>query len=137
MQGFKPADIKEQPIEMPKIEGYKMVFLVRMDLKMSRGKIASQVGHAVISCYKDAMIKRKEIVNKWEEEGTAKIVLQTNSEKELVAIVEKAKENGIPGSIVIDLGRTEVSPNSITAGAIGPGRISEIDKYTKHLKLLT
>lgn len=31
---------------------FKMVFLVRMDLKMGLGKMAAQVGHATLRAYK-------------------------------------------------------------------------------------
>ncbi len=110
---------------------------MRVDVKMGRGKIAAQVAHGVIDCYKEAMKMRKEVVELWEQEGMAKIVVQINSEQELIKVVDNAKSNGVPGSIIADAGRTEVSPGTITVGAIGPGLKSEISKYTGHLKLLT
>lgn len=33
-------------------EEYKMIYLVRMDLKMGLGKIAAQVAHATLKAYK-------------------------------------------------------------------------------------
>ena len=38
---------------VPSDESYKMVILVRSDLSMGIGKIAVQVGHAVLNAYKD------------------------------------------------------------------------------------
>ena len=102
---------------------------------MSRGKIAAQVGHGALNCYKEALIKRNDIVLKWEE-FCAKIVLQINSEAELIKVIEKAKKDGLPTSLIADAGRTEIPSGTITVGAIGPGKLSEIDKYTGHLKLL-
>eukprot|EP01117_Protostelium_nocturnum_P006431 TRINITY_DN231_c0_g1_i1.p1 TRINITY_DN231_c0_g1~~TRINITY_DN231_c0_g1_i1.p1 ORF type:complete len:124 (+),score=60.40 TRINITY_DN231_c0_g1_i1:50-421(+) len=36
-------------------EEYKMLFVVRTDLKMGNGKIAAQVGHATLGAYKRAL----------------------------------------------------------------------------------
>lgn len=38
-------------------EDYKMIFLVRMDLKMGLGKVAAQVAHATLKAYKQ-MVQR-------------------------------------------------------------------------------
>lgn len=47
----KMVDENEEDFEDVE-EEYKMVFLVRMDLKMGLGKIAAQVGHATLKAYK-------------------------------------------------------------------------------------
>ena len=60
-----------------------MTIVVRKDLNMSTGKIAAQVGHAVLNCYKEALLTKSSYVKNWESSGTAKIVLQINSLKEL------------------------------------------------------
>ena len=116
---------------------YKMVIVVRNDLKMSIGKTAAQVGHAVLGAYQRSMNKNALLVNNWQNfSGQAKIVLQVNSEKELNDIEENAKKNGLVTCLIRDAGRTEVSPNTPTCCAIGPDLVSNIDKITGNLKLL-
>ena len=67
----------------PKNE-YKMTIVVRKDLKMSIGKIASQVAHGVLEAYKTAIKTHPDYVENWENySGSAKIVLCVNSLKEI------------------------------------------------------
>ena len=116
---------------------YKMVIVVRNDLKMSIGKTAAQVGHAVLGAYQRSMNKNALLVNNWQNfSGQAKIVLQVNSEKELKDIEDNAKKNGLITCLIHDAGRTEVAPNTPTCCAIGPDLVSNIDKITGNLKLL-
>jgi PTH2 family peptidyl-tRNA hydrolase len=116
---------------------YKMVIVVRNDLKMSIGKTAAQVAHAALGAYKKSMNKNILLVNNWENlSGQAKIVLQVNSEKELNDIEDNAKKNGLVTCVIHDAGRTEVAPNTATCCAIGPDLVSNIDKITGSLKLL-
>jgi len=59
---------------------YKQVIIIRQDLKLPKGKLASQVGHAVIDA---AFGSKKSVVNKWKKEGMKKIVLKVKNLKEL------------------------------------------------------
>lgn len=119
------------------LDQYKMVIIVREDLNMSKGKIAAQVGHAVLGAYKESLRRNPAIVNGWENySGQAKIVVTCKSEKELIELMKKADENKIVSYIVRDAGRTEVEPNTCTCCAIGPNTVSEIDKITGKLSLL-
>jgi len=109
--------------------------MVRVDIKLTRAKIADCVGHAALACYKEALKTRSAIVNEWEEKGCqAKIVLQVNSEAELLKIIEAAKIKGIPTSVIEE---TEKKVKTAIVGAIGPDTKKEIDLYTGLLKLLT
>ena len=118
-------------------EEYKMVIVVRTDLKMSIGKTAAQVAHAALGAYQKSMNKNSMLVNNWQNfSGQAKIVLQVNSEKELMDIEDKAKNSGIVTCVIHDAGRTEVAPNTATCCAIGPDLVQNIDKITGSLKLL-
>ena len=51
---------------------FKMVLVVRTDLGMGVGKIAAQVGHAVLGAYKNILesndIRHKEALFNWEIE---------------------------------------------------------------------
>ncbi|HIP66930.1 MAG TPA: peptidyl-tRNA hydrolase, partial [Candidatus Nanopusillus sp.] len=45
---------------------YKLVVLVRRDLKISCGKLAVQVAHAAVEC---VLSSKNEIVEQWRKEG--------------------------------------------------------------------
>ena len=115
----------------------KMVLAIRDDLKMGRGKLCSQSGHASVGAVIQMMDRgQRSVVDQWDEQGETKISLQVNSEEELVALSKAAKAAGIPYYLVTDAGRTEVDPGTKTVLAIGPGRADKIDKITGQLKLL-
>ena len=61
----------------------KMVILVRTDLGMSVGKVAAQVGHAVLGCYKTASMQKPTNVDQWEMNSWPKIVLGVESEQQM------------------------------------------------------
>jgi PTH2 family peptidyl-tRNA hydrolase len=112
---------------------HKQVVVVRKDLKMGKGKLATQVAHASLEAYKKA---RKEDIKKWEEEGMKKVVVCVKDLKELMVIAKKAKEANLPYAIIRDAGKTQLKAGTITALAIGPAKEEEIDKITGNLKLL-
>ena len=119
------------------LQQYKMVIVVRKDLKMSIGKTSSQVAHAVLGAYKLSLSKNNDKVINWENfSGQAKIVLGVENEKELFDIKDKADKNGLITCLIHDAGRTEVSPNTATCCAIGPDTVQKIDEVTGKLKLL-
>eukprot|EP00041_Stephanoeca_diplocostata_P029279 m.861166 g.861166 ORF g.861166 m.861166 type:complete len:163 (+) comp23530_c2_seq10:196-684(+) len=68
-------------------EPCKMVFLIRKDLKMEKGKIAAQCGHATLACYKAARKYQRKVVERWEQMGQAKIALKIDDDKELETIM--------------------------------------------------
>lgn len=113
---------------------YKQAIIVRTDLGMKRGKIAAQASHASVSAFLKAQIKDPIAVKNWLP-FQKKIVLKVNSEKEILMLFESLKDI-LPCALIKDAGRTQIPPGSITALGIGPGPESEIDKYTKNLKLL-
>ena len=112
---------------------YKMVIVVRKDIGMSSGKMAAQVAHAAVNCYKYGLKKVPEMVYNWENAGAAKIVLMVNNLKEFNTIENKAKQNNINYAIIQDAGKTELEPGTITTIAIGPAPVHEIDKITGEL----
>ena len=113
---------------------FKMVIVVRKDLKMSTGKIAAQVAHAVLNCYKEAMKVSPDYVYSWESDsGSTKIVLQISGLDELLKLRDNADKLNIPTSLISDAGRTEVEPGTMTVCAFGPVPIELMDKVTGHL----
>ena len=111
----------------------KQVLIVRQDLNLPKGKLAAQAAHASV----EAVLKTDSaIVNKWQREGMAKIVLKVKDEKELVYYFQKAKEAGLPAALITDAGRTVIAPGTKTCVGIGPEEEEEIDAITGNLKLL-
>ncbi len=119
-------------------EEFKQAILVRTDLKMGKGKIASQAAHASITAFMEARenMEWKKWRDEWLKQGMKKIVLRVAGERELIEKINLAKEFGLPTSLIRDAGYTQVPSGAITAGAIGPSPASRIDRITKDLKLL-
>jgi len=123
-----------------KTMSYKMVLIVRQDLGMGVGKIAAQVGHAVLGAYQNILesqdIKHKEALYNWEENGQAKIVLKIKNKEEILEVTRKAKQAGLNHYLVADAGRTQIEPGSLTVLAVGPASSADLDPVTGHLKLM-
>lgn len=123
----------------------KQVIIIRKDLKMKKGKIASQASHACMGVFFDKLQKTK---NGWNLPKTPffdefihgsfkKIVVGVDTESELLDIFQKAKNLKIHASLIMDSGKTVF--NGIpthTAVCLGPWETTELDKLTGHLKLL-
>lgn len=113
---------------------FKMTIVVRKDLQMSTGKIAAQVAHGALEAYKKSLKSNPDFVANWEKaSGSAKIVLQINSLKEILELSDLATKLNITHAIISDAGRTEVEPGTITVIAFGPGPFDMIDKITGEL----
>jgi PTH2 family peptidyl-tRNA hydrolase len=115
---------------------YKQVIVVRSDLEMSVGKIASQVGHAAVTA---AELARKEFNDWWKawfDGGQCKIVVKVNSELELLSLMDEARALNLPTALIQDRGLTEVPAGTITCLGIGPGPAELVDKVTEKLPLL-
>jgi PTH2 family peptidyl-tRNA hydrolase len=115
---------------------YKQVIVFRSDLKMSKGKIAVQAGHAAVSAAEEARKHCKEWWKAWIEEGQCKIAVKVKSEKELLDLEKQAEELALPCALIIDRGLTEIPPGTITCLGIGPAPAEKIDKITGMLPLL-
>jgi PTH2 family peptidyl-tRNA hydrolase len=123
-----------------KVQEYKMILVVREDLKMGKGKIGAQCGHAVLGAYRQIIRGsnklHQEWLNNWEYIGEAKICVKCNSEKEMIDISNVAKEKGLNTHIVVDAGRTQIASGSKTVLAIGPAPVEVINEVTSQLRLL-
>lgn len=115
---------------------YKMVLVVRNDLKMGKGKIGAQCGHASVGAYQSGMQKMKAVMRRWENSGCAKICVKVESETELMNIRRGASMRGFNYSLIHDAGRTQIAAGSATVLAIGPALVEELDMLTGNLKLL-
>lgn len=115
---------------------YKQVIAFRSDLKMSKGKIAAQAGHAAVSAAEEARKRNKDWLNEWVKEGQCKVVVKVKNEKELLTLEKQAKELALPCALIIDRGLTEIPPGTTTCLGIGPAPAEKIDKLTGKLPLL-
>jgi PTH2 family peptidyl-tRNA hydrolase len=115
---------------------YKQVIVFRSDLKMGKGKIAAQAGHAAVSAAQDAYVHHKKWWEAWLFEGQRKIAVKVASEKELLELEEQAKELGLPNALIVDRGLTQIPEGTVTCLGIGPAPEETIDRLTGELPLL-
>lgn len=111
----------------------KQVFIVRSDLKMGKGKIAAQVAHAAIECYKKAS---SDEIRKWEDEGSKKVVLKVKDLEDLMHYHRICTSKKIKCSLIRDAGHTQVEPGSVTVLGIGPVDDNIIEPITGNLKMI-
>ena len=141
----------------------KQIIVIREDLDMSRGKIASQAAHASMKALVDAMkhIDMKRVIETedgldydtrpamyldldedkelkaWLEGSFTKIVVYVKSEEKLMQLYEKVQKAGLRVSLIIDNGTTEFGGvKTKTCIAIGPHAAERIDPFTKKYPLL-
>lgn len=114
---------------------YKQAIVLRADLRMSRGKVAAQAGHAAVSAAEEARKKYFRWWTAWLKEGQCKVALKAESEKELLEFEKRAKKLELPCALITDRGLTELPPNTVTCLGIGPAPSSEVDKITGKLDL--
>lgn len=115
---------------------YKMLLIVNMELKMGKGKIAAQCGHATLGNYKLSRKYARTALYWWEVTGQAKVTVKAEKETEMNDMLQIAKAIGLVCYIVEDAGRTQIAAGSKTVLAIGPAPASMIDPICSHLKLL-
>lgn len=114
----------------------KLVLVVRMDLKMGKGKIAAQCSHATLAAYNLALDEAPGDLTSWKRSGQAKVVVKVNDEQSLYDIEKKAREAGLITAIISDAGMTQIAPGTVTVMGVGPAPASLLDEVTGHLKLL-
>lgn len=135
----------------------KMMIVMRRDLKMRKGKIAAQAGHAAIEAILTALKKEERLQDlvmteegmalktddphesplcEWFHFGCAKICVYVDSEEELLAIAEKAKEKNIIAAVITDAGMTEFhGVPTKTCLALEPLPSDIANELTGHLPL--
>ena len=107
-----------------------MYIIINSDLKLSVGKICSQVGHAVEGVVINCRGNRK----RWQtykNSGSAKIVLKADQQTFDEILASSCKK-----FIVTDAGKTECLEGTITAIGFAPMFESEVPDIIKGLKLL-
>ena len=135
----------------------KMMIVMRRDLKMRKGKIAAQAGHACVEAVLMALKKENRLndieessdgvelnhnektntpLSEWFHYGCAKVCVYVDSEAELLDIARKATERGILSAMITDAGMTEFHgiPTK-TCLALEPLPCDVADELTGHLIL--
>jgi len=112
---------------------YKLVIVVRKDLKLPKGKLAVQVAHAAVNA---ALDSNDAIVDVWLSEGGKKVALWCEDRKELAALKKAAEEKGLNAAFIADAGLTVLKPGTITCLGIGPDEEKRIDEITGKLRMI-
>ncbi|KAJ8042908.1 Peptidyl-tRNA hydrolase 2, mitochondrial [Holothuria leucospilota] len=114
---------------------YKMVLVVRSDLKMGKGKVAAQCSHAAVGCYRRADSEQPDVLKRWLNCGQPKVVVKAPDEDTLFSLAQHARSVGLVTTLIQDAGRTQIAPGSRTVLGVGPGHAETIDSVTGELKL--
>lgn len=112
----------------------KLALVVRTDLGMGRGKLATQVAHAAVEAALATAATPAH--DAWLAEGQPKVVLRADDEEHLSGLVGAASAVGVPVRVVRDAGRTQVPAGTLTCAAVGPAADEVVDAVTGELRLL-
>lgn len=137
----------------------KQVIVMRRDLKMRKGKIAAQAGHACVEAvlmalaregrldqvrvtpdqswvYLDDEVSEPTPLSNWFDAGVAKICVYVDSEDALLDLAVRGRELGFVCALVRDAGHTEFHGEpTYTCLAFEPLSPEQIDPLTGELPL--
>ena len=135
----------------------KQVIVVRRDLKMRKGKIAAQSGHACVEAVLMALAKEDRLsdvrvedgwvqladtgrdatpLSEWFARGVAKICVYVDSEEALLDLAKQGEDAGFCVALIQDAGHTEFHGEpTYTCLAFEPLYPDQIDPITGELPL--
>ena len=126
----------------------KQVIVIRRDLRMRRGKEIAQGAHAATAWLADRVLQTilpNEDVDHvalspaeraWLESSFRKVTVKVNSEEELIAVYQRARDAGLVVHLITDRGLTEFGGvPTRTCLAVGPDYDDLIDPVTGDLEL--
>ncbi len=135
----------------------KQVIVVRRDLKMRKGKIAAQSGHACVEAVLMALAKEDRLsdvrvedgwvqladtgrdatpLSEWFARGVAKICVYVDSEEALLDLAKQGEDAGFCVALIQDAGHTEFHGEpTYTCLAFEPLYPEQIDPITGELPL--
>lgn len=135
----------------------KQMIVMRRDLKMRKGKIAAQAGHACVTAVLAALAREQRLrqvqadetgvvltqngqsatpLSEWFARGVAKVCVYVDSEEELLEIDRKAKAAGILSALICDSGLIEFHGQpTYTCLAFEPALPEKVDPITGELPL--
>jgi len=115
---------------------YKQALIVRLDIRIGRGKIAVQCAHAAVSAAEETRARFPEWWRHWMENGQAKIALKVPDLPAIMRLRSEASSRHLPNCIIEDRGLTQVPPGTVTCLGIGPAPSHLLDRLTGDLALL-
>ncbi|HII89648.1 MAG TPA: peptidyl-tRNA hydrolase [Candidatus Thalassarchaeaceae archaeon] len=121
---------------MSRTDEITMVIVTRKDLQLSKGKLAAQVGHAVMECVLKADRVTPKNLDRYRKEGARKIVVAARDLDEMKRLYGAISSVGIVCHLVRDAGHTEIPPGTITVMGVGPAPRESIDVFTSDLQLV-
>ena len=111
-----------------------MYFVVRTDLNMSRGKIATQVAHATAEL---VLYGNHNKCDEWyTKHNQTKIVLAINNLNDMDTVLCRLLEKKLFVAQVCDIGKTEVPEDTFTCIGVGPVERRAVQKILSGLKAL-
>ena len=121
---------------------YRLYAIVRIDIGMDRGKIASQASHAVLDSYLEASEHRPDTIPLYKTNHGIKICMAAKNSHLLEKAYEEAKAAGLPCALITDLAYCGLPDELlgkpiITALGIGPAKRSETDKILRRFQLMS
>lgn len=147
---------------MPSYKAKQMI-VVRRDLKMRKGKIAAQAGHACVEAVLMALAQQQRLdqvrlvqddhgtpvfatvahapqdesaLTRWFDAGVAKVCVYVDSEQALLDLAQAGRERGFVVSLIQDAGFTEFHGQpTYTCLAFEPLAPEQIDPLTGDLPL--
>lgn len=136
-------------MEIPVTRKSKQVIVMRKSFVIDgkkitprKGKYIAQGCHASVKAIFNLTdqynlgYKETSAVMDWINGMSTKVCCVVETEEEVVALYEKAKEKGLPCSLIKDAGLTEFGGiPTITCCAIGPAWDNEVDEITGNLEL--
>jgi peptidyl-tRNA hydrolase len=119
-----------------------LVFLVRNDIRLSKGKIAGYVGHATQYIVEDCIQRKYVSYVTWKKfHNSKKIVLKVNSEKEFNDLHSKLLDLSHKLHFPVKVVKFEIETSMMHEGmpivvGFGPIKRNEVDGIIGNLKLL-
>ena len=135
----------------------KQVIVMRRDLKMRKGKIAAQAGHACVEAVLMALVREGRTdqisatddwaflahdeddsspLTDWFDAGVAKICVYVDGEEALLDVAQQGKDAGFAVALIRDAGHTEFHGEpTFTCLAFEPLPAEKIDPITGALPL--
>lgn len=134
----EPVDLPQEtktstpPMPAPE-EPWKMVLVVRTDLKMGKGKIAAQCTHAGVGA---CLQLSPQEYRHYRRSGQTKVVVKVSTWEALEELQRQAEAQHLVHQLQVDAGLTQIPEHSPTVLALGPAPASAVDRLTRTLSLL-
>ncbi|QRM15324.1 hypothetical protein [Mudlarkpox virus] len=113
-------------------DAFKMVFVIREDIKMTKGQIISQCAHGAIKAYIKAQEHHADYLKRWIKSGQIKEAVGIDKESKMLDIIDDAKAIGVNFCVIQD----EETKKINTVLVLGPAPNYFFESLTKSLKYL-